>query len=110
MREGGGFAAFLERRGRGTQPPLDKKSPPVSLAQVITHVKEKLQFLERENASLEHGLASLDTQLAAKREVLQELKTDRQKVREREGLPACLCRSPPATSPPTPFLSLSLSC
>lgn len=49
--------------------------------QVITHVKEKLQFLEKDNDSLVGQLADLDERLNTRREVLQDLKTERQKLR-----------------------------
>jgi predicted nuclease with TOPRIM domain len=51
--------------------------------QILTHIKEKLQFVEKENASLAQDLAGVEAQLAARREELQATKTQRDKLRER---------------------------
>jgi chromosome segregation ATPase len=52
---------------------------------VITHVKEKLQYLEKENEGLVARLSDLDSSLNHKREDLQSLKTERQRLRDQVG-------------------------
>jgi predicted nuclease with TOPRIM domain len=50
--------------------------------QILTHIKEKLQFVEKENSSLALDLGGIESQLAARREELQVTKTQRDKLRD----------------------------
>jgi len=49
---------------------------------VLTHVKEKLQFVERENMNLSARLEHLDGTLGNKRDTLHDLKLHRDKTRQ----------------------------
>jgi predicted nuclease with TOPRIM domain len=44
------------------------------VTQVLTHLKEKLQFVQKENEILGAGMESLEYGLTSKREHLQKLK------------------------------------
>jgi hypothetical protein len=57
---------------------LRKKT--TTTVQVLTHIKEKLQFVQVENQVLKHDLAALDSQLTSERDTLTKAK------RERDGL------------------------
>merc|ERR1712072_611526 len=59
---------------------LRKKT--TTTVQVLTHLKEKLQFVQAENQVLKHDLADLEIELTNKRDVLTQFK------RERDGLRA----------------------
>lgn len=56
-----------------TIPPL----PP----QILTHVREKLQFIEKENAALDSALNQLEAELADKRDRLGRAKAERDTLR-----------------------------
>lgn len=49
--------------------------------QILTHVREKLQFVERENLSGNNGLEVLDQELAEKRDRLGQSKAARDTLR-----------------------------
>ena len=51
------------------------------LLQVLTHLKEKLQFVQAENQVLKHDLADLETELTNKRDVLTQIKHERDSLR-----------------------------
>ena len=50
--------------------------------QVLTHLKEKLQFVQKKNDVLASELAELDGQLSSKRDKLQQVKHSREKARD----------------------------
>lgn len=58
---------------------LRKKT--TTTVQILTHLKEKLQFVEKENAQLTEQLGQLDEELGYKRDGLQQLKTTRDMLR-----------------------------
>lgn len=49
--------------------------------QVLTHLKEKLQFVQADNQVLKHELADLDVELTGKRDALTQLKHERDVLR-----------------------------
>ena len=49
--------------------------------QVLTHLKEKLQFVQAENQVLKHDLADLEIDLTSKRDVLTQTKHERDSLR-----------------------------
>merc|ERR1712224_1123865 len=58
---------------------LRKKT--VITVQVITHMREKLQFIARENAKLKSELARLDQELASQRDLVAKTKHERDDFR-----------------------------
>jgi DNA repair exonuclease SbcCD ATPase subunit len=62
---------------------LRKKT--TTTVQVLTHLKEKLQFVQKENEILGAGMESLEYGLTSKREHLQSLKLERDKLRLENG-------------------------
>lgn len=58
---------------------LRKKT--TTTVQVLTHIKEKLQFVEKENASLEVNKTSLDQEVSGLRDKLTRLKHTRDQLR-----------------------------
>merc|ERR1719159_506116 len=58
---------------------LRKKA--VIMVQVITHMREKLQFIARENAKLKAELARLDQELASQRDLVAKTKHERDDFR-----------------------------
>mmetsp|Transcript_23290 Transcript_23290/g.28144 ORF Transcript_23290/g.28144 Transcript_23290/m.28144 type:complete len:462 (+) Transcript_23290:103-1488(+) len=58
---------------------LRKKT--TTTVQVLTHLKEKLQFVQKENEVLQYELESLDVDLAERRDALQRQKHDRDVLR-----------------------------
>lgn len=50
--------------------------------QVLTHIKEKLQFVELENVSLQESLTNLDTDLQAVRDQVTKAKRVRDRLRQ----------------------------
>lgn len=50
---------------------------------MLTHVKEKLQFVEKENLKLVQRLEELEGSLSSKKDKLQDLKLHRDKSRQR---------------------------
>jgi len=58
---------------------LRKKT--TTTVQVLTHIKEKLQFVQKENKGLEERLNILESNLSQKRDLLQKAKQDRDKLR-----------------------------
>ena len=54
--------------------------------QVLTHVKEKLQFVQAQNQVDQATLADLDTKLAAERDRLTKLKAERDSIRQANAL------------------------
>ncbi|KAL6765251.1 flagellar associated protein [Haematococcus lacustris] len=60
---------------------LQKKT--TTTVQILTHVREKLQFVEKENISLTAELESLDSQLSEKRDKLGKLKVTRDTLRQK---------------------------
>eukprot|EP00967_Tisochrysis_lutea_P114651 scaffold182889_cov31-Tisochrysis_lutea.AAC.1 len=58
---------------------LRKKT--TSTVQVLTHFKEKLQFVQADNQLLKHELADLELELTNKRDVLTQLKHERDALR-----------------------------
>merc|ERR1712072_323368 len=58
---------------------LRKKT--ISTVQVITHMREKLQFIARENAKLKAELARLDQELASQRDLVAKTKHERDDFR-----------------------------
>merc|ERR1711907_553285 len=58
---------------------LRKKT--VIMVQVITHMREKLQFIARENAKLKAELARLDQELASQRDLVAKTKHERDDFR-----------------------------
>ncbi|KAJ3226242.1 Coiled-coil domain-containing protein 96 [Clydaea vesicula] len=52
-----------------------------NIVQVLTHVKEKLQFVQAENVELKSNLSELDTQVSKERDNLPTLKQQRDKLR-----------------------------
>ena len=59
---------------------LRKKT--TTTVQVLTHLKEKLQFVQKKNNILDSELGDLDTQLSGKRDKLQREKQSREKARD----------------------------
>jgi hypothetical protein len=49
--------------------------------QVLTHMKEKLQFVEKDNQALKAQVADLDAQLTANRDSLTKMKSARDTMR-----------------------------
>jgi len=49
--------------------------------EVLTHLKEKLQYIQQENGQLNHQLKGLDAQVAQKRDALTRIKQNRDKLR-----------------------------
>jgi len=62
---------------------LRKKT--TTTVQVLTHIKEKLQFVQVENQSLKRDLAELDTELTQERDVLTKAKRERDGLRTENG-------------------------
>merc|ERR1719231_963710 len=62
---------------------LRKKT--TTTVQVLTHIKEKLQFVQVENASLKRDLKELDTDLTQERDVLTKAKRERDGLRTENG-------------------------
>jgi len=62
---------------------LRKKT--TTTVQVLTHIKEKLQFVQVENASLKRELKELDTDLTSERDVLTKAKRERDGLRQENG-------------------------
>ena len=58
---------------------LRKKT--TTTVQVLTHLKEKLQFVQAENQLLKHDLADLEVELTNKRDVLTQIKHERDTLR-----------------------------
>jgi hypothetical protein len=58
---------------------LRKKT--TTTVQVLTHIKEKLQFVQVENQSLKRELAKLDTELTKERDALTKAKRERDSLR-----------------------------
>lgn len=58
---------------------LRKKT--TTTVQVLTHLKEKLQFVQKENEVLQQALEALEVELADKRDSLQKQKHDRDTLR-----------------------------
>merc|ERR1712072_1020542 len=58
---------------------LRKKT--TTTVQVLTHLKEKLQFVQAENQVLKHDLADLEIELTNKRDVLTRIKHERDALR-----------------------------
>merc|ERR1711896_18404 len=58
---------------------LRKKT--TTTVQVLTHIKEKLQFVQVENQSLKRELAKLDTELTKERDALTKAKRERDQLR-----------------------------
>lgn len=50
--------------------------------QILTHMKEKLQFVEGENEDLKQQLEQLEAALAGRRDELARLKATRDKLRQ----------------------------
>merc|ERR1711959_624771 len=59
---------------------LRKKT--TTTVQVLTHIKEKLQFVQLENQSLKRELADLDTKLTQERGILTKEKRERDELRQ----------------------------
>ncbi|GMH35723.1 hypothetical protein BSKO_03591 [Bryopsis sp. KO-2023] len=51
--------------------------------QILTHIKEKLQFVDRENEKMEQRQKELELAMVDKREILQQVKSTRDKLRTR---------------------------
>lgn len=51
-------------------------------AQILTHVREKLQFVEKENGALQSQLEELDLELSEKRDRLGKAKATRDTLRQ----------------------------
>eukprot|EP00877_Chromochloris_zofingiensis_P012618 jgi/Chrzof1/760/Cz01g27190.t1 len=60
---------------------LRKKT--TTTVQILTHMKEKLQFVEKENEVLTSQLQQLESSMASRRDTLTKLKTTRDTVRAR---------------------------
>ncbi len=60
---------------------LRKKT--TTTVQILTHIREKLQFVEKENLSLAAQLEELDTQLSEKRDRLGKAKNTRDTLRQK---------------------------
>jgi len=58
---------------------LRKKT--TTTVQVLTHLKEKLQFVQAENQVLKHELSDLEVELTSKRDVLTQIKHERDALR-----------------------------
>merc|ERR1712072_315284 len=58
---------------------LRKKT--TTTVQVLTHLKEKLQFVQAENQVLKHDLADLEIELTNKRDILTQIKHERDALR-----------------------------
>jgi len=58
---------------------LRKKT--TTTVQVLTHLKEKLQFVQAENQVLKHELSDLEVELISKRDVLTQIKHERDALR-----------------------------
>jgi len=52
------------------------------VSQILTHMKEKLQFVESQNSSLQQELQQLEAELAGRRDELAGLKATRDKLRQ----------------------------
>ena len=59
---------------------LRKKT--TTTVQILTHLKEKLQFVQKKNNILDSELGNLDMQLSSKRDKLQKEKQSREKARD----------------------------
>ncbi|EQC37011.1 hypothetical protein SDRG_05828 [Saprolegnia diclina VS20] len=62
---------------------LRKKT--TTTVQVLTHIKEKLQFVLVENQALKHDLSELDEELTESRDVLTKHKKDRDALRHTQA-------------------------
>jgi len=51
--------------------------------QILTHVREKLQFMEKDNSALDATLAGLDAELSEKRDAVGKVKSQRDAARNR---------------------------
>ncbi|GFR41474.1 hypothetical protein Agub_g2164 [Astrephomene gubernaculifera] len=60
---------------------LKLKKKTTTTVQILTHVREKLQFIEKENAALAASLADLEAELAEKRDRLGRIKAERDTLR-----------------------------
>lgn len=65
---------------RGTTAPRPRNAAPRAL-KVLTHMKEKLSFVSKQNAAARDELASLESQLAGKRDEITALKARRDGMR-----------------------------
>jgi chromosome segregation ATPase len=59
---------------------LRKKT--TTTVQVLTHIKEKLQFVKGENGQLKHELSGLDVELTEERDGLTKSKRERDRLRK----------------------------
>jgi chromosome segregation ATPase len=59
---------------------LRKKT--TTTVQVLTHIKEKLQFVQGENGQLKHELSGLDVELTEERDGLTKSKRERDRLRK----------------------------
>ncbi len=67
-----------------TYPILVVVTPSIpNTAQILTHVREKLQFVEKENESLSSQLEQLDQALVEKRDHLGKIKASRDAYRQK---------------------------
>lgn len=60
---------------------LKLKKKTTTTVQILTHVREKLQFIEKENAALGSQLSALEAELADKRDQLGRAKAERDTLR-----------------------------
>ncbi|GIL43579.1 hypothetical protein Vafri_1283 [Volvox africanus] len=60
---------------------LKLKKKTTTTVQILTHVREKLQFIEKENAALASQLSALEAELADKRDRLGRAKAERDTLR-----------------------------
>ncbi|KAG2440320.1 hypothetical protein HXX76_004427 [Chlamydomonas incerta] len=60
---------------------LKLKKKTTTTVQILTHVREKLQFIEKENAALDDALNQLEAELADKRDRLGRAKAERDTLR-----------------------------
>eukprot|EP00198_Chlamydomonas_reinhardtii_P008090 XP_001697427.1 flagellar associated protein [Chlamydomonas reinhardtii] len=60
---------------------LKLKKKTTTTVQILTHVREKLQFIEKENAALDSALNQLEAELADKRDRLGRAKAERDTLR-----------------------------
>lgn len=60
---------------------LKLKKKITNIVQVLTHVKEKLQFVQTENVELKSELSELDDQVAVNRDSLPAAKQERDNLR-----------------------------
>merc|ERR1711988_1117356 len=60
---------------------LELRKKTTTTVQVLTHLKEKLQFVQAENQVRKHELSDFEVELTSKRDMLTQVKHDRDALR-----------------------------